>query len=105
VTEVAGEPLARDAGRLEGGDPARQRLGAVRAVREVPDTRLPRRRELQRRALVLAEAAQVNRVAVVTRDVHAEELAEVVEALLGSRRQELDVREVREVADGLAHAR
>ena len=53
-------------------------------------------------ALVVAEAAQVDRVAALAGDLHAEDLAEVVEALVGLRRQQLDVREVREVADGLA---
>jgi hypothetical protein len=40
VAEVAVEPRALDAGRLERGDAPRERLGAVRAVGEVPDARL-----------------------------------------------------------------
>ena len=105
MAEVAVEPRALDARRLERRDPALERLGAVRAVREVPDAGLRRRGQLQRRPLVVAEAAQVDRVAALAGDLHAEDLPEVDEALVGLRRQQLDVREVREVADRLRHAR
>ncbi len=105
VAEVAVEPLPGDAAGLQRRDPPLQRLGAVGAVGEVPDARLRRRRELERRALVVAEAAQVDRVAALARDLHAEDLAEVEEALLRLRREQLDVREMRQVADRLGHAR
>ena len=105
MAEVAVEPGAGDSAGLEGRDPPLERLGGVRAVGQVPDARLRRGRQLERRALVVAEAAQVDRVAALARDLHAEDLAEVVEALVGLRREQLDVGEVREVADRLAHAR
>ena len=40
VAEVAVEPLALDAAGLERGDAPLERLGATRAVGEVPDARL-----------------------------------------------------------------
>ena len=88
-----------------GGCPAPEGLDAVGAVRNVPDPRLLGRGQLERRPLVVAEASQVHRVASLTGDLHAEDLPEVVEALVGLRRQQLDVREVREVTDGLCHVR
>ena len=105
VAEVAVEPVPVDPAGLERRDPARERLRAVGAVGEVADARLRGGGQLERRALVVAEPAQVDRVSVLARDLHAEELAEVVEALVRLRRQQLDVREMREVADGLGHAR
>ena len=44
VSDVALEPFAGDARRVERGDPPLERLDAVRAVREVPDARLRRSR-------------------------------------------------------------
>src|SRR3954453_20586534 len=77
----------------------------MRAVGEVPDARLRRGGQLERRALVVTEAAQVERVSALARDLHAEELAEVEEALLRLGCEQLDVREMRDVANRLAHAR
>ena len=91
VPEVAVEPRALDPAGLECRDPPLERLGAVRPVREVPDARPARSGELQRRALVVTEAPQVHRVAALARDLHAEDLPEVVEALVRLRRQQLDV--------------
>src|SRR4029079_4477097 len=85
--------------------PPVERLGAHRAIGDVPDAGVGRLGQLDRRALVVAEAPEVDRVAALRAHLHAEELAEVAEALVGLRRQELDMREVREVADGLGHAR
>ena len=77
----------------------------MRAIRDVADAGLRRGGQLQRRKLVVAEAAQVDRVAALAGHLHAEDLAEVREALVGLRCQQLDVREVREVANGLAQDR
>ena len=105
VAEVAVEPAALDSGRLERRDPALESLRAVRAVGQVPDPGLRGRGQLQRRPLVVAEAAQVHRVSRSPGDLHAEDLPEVDEALVRPRRQQLDVREVREVTDRLRHER
>jgi hypothetical protein len=91
VTEIAVEPLALDAGRLECGDPALQRLGAVCAVGNVPDPGLLGSGQLQRGSLVVAEATQVDRVAALAGDLQPEDLPEVVEALVRLGRQEFDV--------------
>ena len=105
VAEVAVEPVALDPAGLQRRDPALERLRRMRAIREVPDARLRRRRQLERRALVVAEAAKVDRVSALARDLHAEKLAEVEKALLRLGCEQLDVREMRDVADRLAHAR
>src|SRR4029077_7647240 len=105
VTGVAVEPGALDSGSLQRRDTALERLRRVRAVGEMPHARLRRGGQLERRALVVAEAAQVERVSALARDLHAEKLAEVEEALLRLRREQLEVREMRDVADRLAHAR
>ena len=105
MAEVAVDPVAGDASGIERCDPAGERLRAVRAIREVTDARLRRRGELERGALVVAEAAQVDRVALLAGDLHAEDLAEVEEALVRLRREQLDVREVSEVADRFGHVR
>ncbi len=105
VPDVAVGPLAVDSRRFERGDAARERLGAVRAVGDVPHSRLRSGGQLQRRTLVVAEAAQVDRVAALAGNLHAEDLSEVRQALVGPRRQQLDMREVREVADGLGQDR
>ena len=91
VPHVAVEPLAACTAGLERAHAPVERLGAPRAVGEMTDARLLRRGELQRRALVVAEAAQVDRVAALARDLHAEQVDEVAKALFGLRRQQLDV--------------
>jgi hypothetical protein len=103
VTDVAVEPRPVDAGLLQRVYPPSERLGAVCPVREVPEAGLGRGRQLERGPLVVAESAQIDGVAALGRHLHAEELAEVGEALVRLRRQQLDVREVREVANRLRH--
>ena len=87
VTEVPVVPAALDPSRIERLDASGQRLAAEGSIREVPDSGLPRRGQLERRALVVAEAAQVDGVALLARDLHAEDLAEVLEALVRPRRE------------------
>src|SRR4029077_14792683 len=75
VPEVAVEPLPADAAGFQCRDSPPQRLGAVGAIGEVPDARLRRRRELERGPLIVTEAAQVDRIPCLTRDLHTEDLA------------------------------
>ena len=91
VTEIALEPLALDAGRLECGDPALQGLCAVCPVGNMPDPSPLGGGQLQRGSLVVAEATQVDGIATLAGDFQPEDLPEVVEALVRLRRQELDV--------------
>src|SRR4029077_12677314 len=77
VTEVALVPAARRAARLERDNATVECRGAVRAVGEVADAGLGRVRQLQRRPLVVAEAAQVDRIPFFARYLHAEEVAKV----------------------------
>ena len=101
VADVAVDPFPLRAGRLERLDTPLERLRAHRPVREMVDSRCVRLGQLQRRALVLAESAHVDRASRFGRDIHAEHLAEVLEARRGVGGQELDVRKVGEVANRL----
>ena len=75
VTEVAVEPLALDAGRLERGDPALAApRGCASGRRGARRPACVGRGQLHRRPLVVAEAAQVHRVAALARDLHPEDL-------------------------------
>src|SRR5262249_38275296 len=105
VTDVSVVPLAGNPVRLEDRDAPFERGRTRRAVGEVADAGRRRRGQLQRRDLVVAEAAEVDRVALPRRALHSEDLAEVVEALLGLGRQDLDVREMRQIEARLAQFR
>ena len=61
--------------------------------------------QLEAVALVVAPAAQVYRLALALLDLHPEQVDEEPQALLGERRQQLGVADVREVVDRLAHRR
>ena len=78
-------------------DAALQRLGARGAVGEMAHAGDLGRGELQRVMLVVVPAAQVDRVALPAAFGHAEDVDEEAQALLGLRRQKLDMRQVRQI--------
>ena len=84
---------------FERGDAALQRLRAARAERHVPHARGLRGRQLQRMALVIVPAAQIDRVALAAALGHAHDVDEEVQALVRLRRQQLDVAEMGEIED------
>ena len=56
--------------------------------------------QLEAVALVVAPAAQVDGLALARLDLHPEHVDEEAQALVGQRRQQLGVADVREVVDG-----
>ncbi|MGX1292226.1 hypothetical protein AB7M75_002134 [Bradyrhizobium ottawaense] len=99
LPHVAVDPADIEAGALQRGDAALQRLLAARAQRHVLHARGLRRRQLERIALVIVPAAQVNRLALLAADGHAHDVNEEFQALIGLGRQQLHMAEMSQIED------
>jgi hypothetical protein len=97
VPEVAVGPAEAEAGGLDGGDTSLQRLRAPGAQREVRHPRRGRLRQLQAVPLVVAPAPQEDRLTVARLDLHAQDVDEEAQALLGLRGQQLRMADVRDL--------
>ena len=103
VADVSVDPAEPASRRLDGRDPAVERLGAPRPQRDVPEPGSGRLGELQAVAEVVAPAAQEDGLPVARFLLHAEHVDEEAEALLRLRGEELRVPDPGEVVDRLAH--
>ncbi len=102
VADVAVDPADMMRGVLERRDPPLQRRSAAHAERGVHDAGSVRRGELERRALVIVPAAQIDAVAVAAGLGHAEHGSEELQRLIRFWRQNLDVAEMRQIHVGFA---
>ena len=99
VPEVAVDPARAEAGRLDRRHAPLERLGAPRPQRHVAEPGLRRLGELEAVALVVAPAAQEDRLALARLLLHAEHVDEEAQALLGLRGEQLGVADVGEVVE------
>ena len=97
MAQVAVGPADAEPGLLEDGGAPLERLRARRPEGEMAHARGLGRGELERVMLVVVPAAEVDGVAAAAALREAHDVDEEVEALLRFRRQQLDVRQVREV--------
>ena len=101
LPHVAVDPADLETRSLQRGDAPLQRLRAAGAQRHVLHARRFRRRQLQRIALVIVPAAQIDRLALAAGHGHAHHVDEEFQALVGFWRQQLHVAEMGHVEDRL----
>jgi hypothetical protein len=104
MPNVALAPPQPEPRRLDGGHAALERLEAPGPQRHVGHARGVGLGELQAIALVVAPAAQENRLPLARLDLHPEDVDEEAQALLGLGRQQLGVADVRDLVQGLGHS-
>ena len=106
MPHIAVGPADLEFGTLQRGDAALQRLRAARPQRHVPHARSVRCRQLERIALVVVPAAQIDRIGLAAADGHAHHVDKEFQALVGLRRQQFHVAEMGEIENRLrVHAR
>ena len=101
LPHVAVDPADVEAGTLQRGDAALQRLRAAGAQRHVLHPGGLGRRQLQRIALVIVPAAQIDRLALLAADGHAHDVDEEFQALVRFWRQHFHMAEMGEIEDRL----
>ena len=97
VPEIAIGPADLESGSLQRGDAPLQRLRASRPQRHVLHPGGLRRRQLERIALVIVPAAQIDRLALAAADGHAHHVDKEFQALVRLRRQQFHVAEMGEI--------
>ncbi len=104
VADVSVDPAEPAPARLDGLDPAGERLGAPCPQRDVAEPCLRRLRELQAVAQVVTPPSEEDGLPVARLLLHAEHVDEEAQALLRLRGQKLRVPDPGEVVDRLAHS-
>ena len=99
MAQVAVDPAQAEAGRLDRCHAALERLWTPGAQRHVPEAGPLRLGQLEAVALVVAPAAQEDRLALARLHLHAEHLLEEAQALVGLGGEQLGVADVGEVVD------
>ncbi len=101
LPHVAIGPADLEFGALQRRDAPLQRLRAARPQRHVLHAGSLRGRQLERIALVIVPAAQVDRLALAAADGHAHHVDKELQALVGLRRQQFHVAEMGEIENRL----
>ena len=101
AAEIAVAPADAEARVFERLGATLQRLRAGRAPGDAADAGIAGGGELQRRGGVVAIAAQVDRLLGLVHRLHAEQVAEIPQALVGHRREQLHAAQMRDVVDRL----
>ena len=100
VAEVAVAPADVEAGAFQRGGAPLQRLGRARAIGDMRHAVGFRGGELERIALVVVVAAQIDAVAFLAALGHAHHVDEKARALVEARRQQFEVPEMGDVEIG-----
>ena len=105
AAEIAVAPADAEAGLFKRLGAALQRLRASGAPGNAADARIARGGELERGGCVIAVAAQVDQLLGLVHRLHAEQIPEIPEALVGHRREQFHAAQMCDVVKRLGRCR